>query len=363
MYELSRWLYDHPEVSNQEQASSQRVADELVTIGFDVERDVFGEPTGFIARTGSGGPEVIVCAEYDALPAVGHACGHNIIAAAAVGTGAALIGLADRLKIRLTVLGTPAEEQTGAKVGMLEQGAFADAVVAMMIHPSTRDVVDPMMIAIAELGVTYRGRAAHASAHPQLGLNALDAFVQAYVAISTLRQSMYPTDKVHGIIDHGGDAPNIIPEMTHSSWYVRAQNRHRLDELTQRVTACFEAAGMATGCSVEIQPIGNVYDELATNPRIAEFFAENSARLGRPMRRGADIPNGQAGSTDMGNVSQVVPTIHPMLDLGSYPAVNHQREFADHTITSTGQRVIRDGALAMAWTIIDLAIEDCWDDL
>ncbi len=263
----------------------------------------------------------------------------------------------------MTVLGTPAEEKFGGKADLIAAGAFAEAAASMMIHPSPRDVVDPNVIAIAELDVHYHGKTAHASAYPQLGINALDAFVQAYVNVSTLRQHLYPTDKIHGIVVEGGKAPNIIPDYTRSSWYVRAQTRERLEELLGKVEACFQAGAVATGCTVEIERIGHIYDELVSNPVMTDLYLENSESLGRPLGRGADLPPSQAGSTDMGNVSRVVPSIHPMLSINCDPAVNHQAEFAAHTVTADGERAIRDGALGMAWTVIDLAERNLWGEL
>ena len=360
---ISRWLYDNPELSYQEYQSSARLAQFLAGHGFAVEHPAYGIDTAFVARAGSRGPEVVICAEYDGLPGVGQACGHNIIATAALGAGIALQPLAESLGFRVTVLGTPAEEKFGGKADLIAAGAFAGAAASMMIHPSPRDVVDPNVIAIAELDVHYHGKTAHASAFPQLGVNALDAFVQAYVNISTLRQHLYPTDKVHGIVVEGGQAPNIIPDYTRSSWYVRAQTRQRLEELLPKVKACFEAGALATGCTVEVEHVGHIYDELISNPVMTDLYLANSAALGRPLRRGAELPPSQAGSTDMGNVSQVVPSIHPMLSINCDPAVNHQSEFAAHTVTPDGERAIRDGALGMAWTVIDLAEGDLWEAL
>lgn len=360
---ISRWLYDNPELSYQEHQSSARLAEFLAGHGFAVEHPAYGIETAFVARAGTSGPEVIICAEYDALPGVGQACGHNIIAAAALGAGIALQSVAEALGFRVTVLGTPAEEKYGGKADLIAAGAFAGAAASMMIHPSPRDVVDPNVIAIAELDVHYHGKTAHASAYPQLGVNALDAFVQAYVNISTLRQHLYPTDKIHGIVVEGGQAPNIIPDYTRSSWYVRAQTRNRLEELLSKVNACFQAGALATGCTVEVEHVGHIYDELISNPTMTDLYLANSASLGRPLGRGADLPPSQAGSTDMGNVSRVVPSIHPMLSINCDPAVNHQAEFAAHTVTPNGERAIRDGALGMAWTVIDLAEQHLWDTL
>ncbi len=361
--ELSRWMYQNPEVAFEERASSARLARFLDQQGFEVEHPAYGMDTAFAARMGNTGPEVIICAEYDALPGVGHACGHNIIATAALGAGVALGPLADSLGIKVTVLGTPAEEKYGGKVDLIEAGAFASGSMAMMIHPSTHDVVDPNIIAVAHIDVSYHGKEAHASAYPFLGVNALDAFVQAYVNVATLRQQLEPTDKVHGIITQGGEAPNIIPAYTRSSWYVRAPEQERLNVVLPKVRACFEAAATATGCRLEIEHVGHTYENMVSNPVLVELFAANAAALGRPMLRGGDLPPNISGSTDMGNVSKLLPSIHPMLGIGCYPVSNHQPEFAAHTCTEQGDRAIIDGAVAMAWTVIDVAEGDRWGDL
>jgi len=363
LLEISHWLYEHPEPAFQEYESSARLAEFLSGKGFSVEYPAYGLDTAFAARAGSSGPEVVICAEYDALPGVGHACGHNIIATAAAGAGAALAAMAEELGIRVTVLGTPAEEKYSGKVDLINAGAFEGAAASMMIHPSDDDTVDPNVLAVHHLIVEFRGKDAHAASSPWEGLNALDAFIQAYVNTATLRQAMYPTDKLHCIITHGGDAPNIIPSYTRSEWYVRAATSARLDELMTRVQACFDAAASATGCTVEVSNSGHPMIDLISNPVLTDLYQANTTALGRPMQRGADRDPSKAGSTDMGNVSHVVPAIHPMLDIHPDGAVNHQPEFAAHTITADGDRAVRDGALAMAWTIIDLAEGDRWSQL
>ncbi len=181
--------------------------------------------------------------------------------------------------------------------------------------------------------------------------------------MSTLRQALNPTDKIHGVIHEGGHAPNIIPAYTRSSWYVRAKDLQRLDVLFNQVAACFEAAATATGCTLEIEHVGHTYEEMINNPLMVDLYARNSEALGRPLQRGSEIPATLAGSTDMGNVSRLVPSIHPMLGINSLPHVNHQPEFAAHTLSDDGVSAIRDGALAMAWTIIDLAERDLWNQL
>ncbi len=229
--EISRWLYENPELANEERASSARLVEFLRAQGMDVEYPAWGLETAFDARAGSAGPEVVICAEYDALPEVGHACGHNIIAASACGAGVALADVADELGFSVRVLGTPAEEAHGGKVDLIEAGAFATAAAAMMVHPSPQDTVDPEFLAVAHLEVEFHGKEAHAAFAPQVSINALDAAVQAYNAISMLRQTLYPTDKVHGTISYGGGAPNVIPSFTAMGFYVRAATLERLDEL------------------------------------------------------------------------------------------------------------------------------------
>ena len=331
--------------------------------GFDVEYPAYGLDTSFAARAGSEGPEVIICAEYDALPEVGHACGHNIIATAAAGAGAALQDMAGELGCRVTVLGTPAEEAKGGKVDLIRAGAFEGAAAAMMIHPSPEDVLDPNCLGVVHVDVDYYGKESHAAVTPQIGINALDAAVQAYVNVSTLRQTLYPTDKIHGVINYGGGAPNVIPAHTSMSWYVRAQTPERLEELEAKVMACFEAAALATGCLLETTQMGHTFEGLDSNETMGELFLSNSNALGRTLVRGSTLPPGEAGSTDMGNVSNVVPTIHPMLVIEAHGAVNHQRDFAAATVTASGKQAIRDGALGMAWTIIDMASQRVWDEL
>jgi amidohydrolase len=360
---LSRWMYDHPETAYEEFETSAKLVKYLSEKGFSVEYPAYGLETAFAARVGSEGPEVVICCEIDALPEVGHACGHNIIATSAIGAGIALAPLVEDLGIQVTVLGTPAEEAGGGKIDLINAGAFTDAAAAMMVHPANDDVVDKNSLALAQIDVEFHGKASHAAFKPQVGVNALDAAVQAYVNISTLRQAMYPTDKIHGVISHGGDVPNVIPALTSMSWYIRAMTKSRLDELYAKVIAAFEGAAIATGCTFDVKLQGNTYTDMIVDPVMADLYAENSATLGRPMHRNSEYDPGATGSTDMANVSYEVPSIHPILDIKAEPAINHQKEFAAHTLTPTGEAAISDGALAMAMTIIDLAEGDRWADL
>lgn len=362
LHELSRWLYENPEIQYQEYESSARLASYLAGHGFTVDHPTHGLDTAFAANVGTSGPRVVICCEYDALPEIGQACGHNIIATAAVGAGIALAGMAEELGITVTVLGTPAEEGGGGKVDLIDAGALSGAAASMMVHPSPHDLLDPSFQARTSFTVEYYGKESHAAFAPQQGVNALDAFVQAYLNVATLRQQILPSDRVHCIIDHGGDATNIIPKYTKSTWGIRSADGDRLAELIPKVHACFQAAAQATGCRVEINQLGHPYLNMANNDVMAALFAANSASLGRPMPAEADL-GASGGSSDMGNVSQVVPSIHPMLAIDTDGAVNHQLEFAAATITPSGDRAIRDGALAMAYTIIDMAEQDVWDRL
>jgi amidohydrolase len=363
LQELSRWMYDNPETAYKEHQTSARMAETLRAGGFDVEYPAYGLDTAFEANIGTSGPRIVICAEMDALPDVGQACGHNIIGTAAIGAGLSLSPLVEQLGIRVTVLGTPAEEGHGGKIDLIGTGAFEDAAASMMIHPSTRNIVDPTFLAVQHVDIEFHGKEAHASSSPHVGINALDAAVQAYTNIAALRQHMLNTDRIHGIITAGGSAANIVPSHTAMSWYIRSLTDERLEELSEKVHACFAAAALSTGCTYETRMVGHPYSNIQNDITMVDLFADNSAALGRDMVRTADAPSRSFGSTDMGNVSYVVPSIHPMLDLGASPAVNHQPEFAAFTVTDAGMAMIRDGALAMAWTAIDLAEKDLWSEL
>ena len=360
--QISRWMYENPELGYAEFEASSLLSSFLAENGFSVEHPAYGFTTAFEANAGTTGPRVVICAEYDALPQVGHACGHNIIATSSLGAGVALAGLADELGIRVTVLGTPAEEGGGGKIDLIEAGAFQDAAVAMLIHPSPRNLADPRLLAAQGLTLTFRGRTAHAAATPEMGINALDAFVQAYNNVSTLRQQFLPSDRVHGVIHEGGGAPNVIPDLTVSRWIVRAATAQRFETLRERIVACFEAAATATGCTIEIEYEGEPYVDLVSDPTMTGLFAANSVALGREMPTYAESGIETSASSDMGNVSHVVPSLHPSVKIET-DAVNHQPEFAAATITPSGEQAMRDGALALAHTVIDLAEQDLWDRL
>jgi len=358
--DMSRWLHQNPETAYQEFESSRRLGELLAENGFEVTYPAYGLETAFEATAGSSGPRIVICCEYDALPEVGHACGHNIIATSAVGAGIAIANMTDDLGVRVTVLGTPAEEGGGGKIRLIDAGAFEDAAASMMIHPLAENLINKSFQASQSFYVEYQGKESHAALAPQLGINALDAFVQAYLNVSTLRQHYMAGDRTHCIVTEGGDASNIIPAYTKSTWGIRAASRERLEELIPKVRACWEAAAQATGCQLTVTPVGAPYYDVVHNPVMTSLFEANSTTLGRPMP--AEVI-AAGGSTDMGNVSQVVPSIHPMLAIETNGAVNHQKEFAEATITESGDQAIRDGALAMAFTIIDMAEQDLWERL
>lgn len=355
LIELSHRIHAHPELAYEEVRSSAWLAGALEAGGMKAERRAHGLETAFRASSETSGPHVLICAEYDALPEIGHACGHNIIGASAVGAGLALSELAGDLGIRVTVLGTPAEESGGGKVDLINAGAFEEVDVAMMVHPGPLDVVDIPSLAWAQIEIAYHGKESHASAFPELGLNALDAMNLSYTAIAALRQHIRATERIHGIVTHGGDAPNIVPKLTSARYFVRARNLEDLEALKPRVVRCFEAGAHATGCELEMKWVGHHYDRVFTNPRIAEAYEANLRALGRTALPRAAVER-YAGSTDMGNVSAIVPSIHPLMSVDSLPAVNHQAEFAAHCVSPAGDRALVDAATVMAWTAIDLAV-------
>ena len=350
---LSHRIHAHPELGFEEQRAATWLCETLVDGGFAVDRGVCELPTAFVARAGSGPLHVAICAEYDCLPGIGHACGHNVIGSAAVGAGLALARVADDIGLTVTVIGTPAEESGGGKILLLERGAFAGIHAAMMVHPAPIDIADPKMLAWSQFDVHYHGKEAHASAFPELGINALDALTIAQTSIGLLRQHMRPTDRVHGIITKGGDAANVVPAHTSARYMVRAERSAGLAEIQGKVMRCFEAGALATGTRLDVRPAGPPYAEIAHDSQIAALYRKNAEQLGRlfpPLGSRA-----LAGSTDMGNISQAMPSIHPTIGLGCFPIVNHQPEFAAYCATPVADQALIDGAVAMAWTAIDLA--------
>lgn len=357
LIDLSHKIHSTPEVGFEEYQASEWISDMLSKAGFTVQTGICNLPTAFSARSGNGPLHIAICAEYDSLPGIGHACGHNIIAAAAVGAGIAAAKVADDVGLTVSVIGTPAEEvgNNGGKIILLEGGAFDECHAAMMVHPTPFEMASPRIIAASMFEAHYTGKEAHASAFPELGINASDALTIAQTAIGLLRQHIRPTDRVHGIITKGGDAPNIIPAHTSAKYMARAQTLTDLAEIRAKVDRCFEAGAIATGASLEITGGDKPYAHMEHDATIASIYQKNAEALGREFPDLGPAGERAAGSTDMGNISLALPSIHPMLGIDSLPAVNHQPEFTAHCATPTADQAAIDGATAMAWTAIEMA--------
>ena len=362
---LSHDLHANPELAWEEHRSVQRTAEPLAAHPlFKLTEKPAGIDTAFIASVGSGPLHIGICAEYDALPGIGHACGHNIIAAAAVGAGLLLAGLVEDLGLTVTVFGTPAEEGGGGKISMLKAGLFDGVHAAMMVHPAPTDADRMHCLAVSHFDVHYHGRNAHASAFPQNGINAADAITVAQVGIGLMRQHIRATDRIHGIVTKGGDAPNIVPDHTIYKAYVRARTVAELEELEPRVMNVLAAGALATGCTHEVVRHSDLYSEFLDDEDTLALFRANAEGLGRaypaPQKRRApmtphDGEHAISASTDMANVSLTVRSIHPMIGIEARGASNHQPEFTAACATESADKAVRDGALAMALTCIDLA--------
>jgi amidohydrolase len=356
MMALSHDLHAHPETAWEEVRSCARVAGELADAGFTVAERFTGLETAFVARRGTGPLHLAVCAEYDALPGLGHACGHNVIAAISTGAALALEPYVDDLGITLSVFGTPAEEGGGGKIEMLDRGGFAGIHATVMVHPGPVDVARAEPYAVSHSHIQYDGKAAHAAAYPDRGINAADAFTIAQVAIGLLRQQLPHDVRVHGVMTNGGEAPNSIPRRTEGRWYVRAASLAELTDLEQRVARCFEAGALATGCELTVTAESKPYAEFRTDEGLLDAYVRRAEQLGRRFSSGADSRMNRA-STDMGNVSQRIPAIHPYIGIDSLPAVNHQPEFTAAAISPAADRATIDGARALALTLLDAATD------
>lgn len=356
LIDLSHRIHANPEVAWEEERASAWVSDTMADGGFAVTSAAFGLPTAVEAERGDGPLTVVFCAEYDALPGLGHACGHNVIAASSVGAALALGAVADDIGIRVKLLGTPAEEGAGGKLELLARGAFDSVHLALMAHPGPVDVARSEAYAVSHLRVSYEGKAAHAAAFPDLGVNASDAFTVAQVALALLRQQLPSEARVHGIITHGGDAPNAIPDHTEGQWYVRGSTLAQMQEVQTRVLKCFEAGALATGCTLTIGQRNQPYADFRNDAAVLAAYVANAEGLGRRFASTDDpATRMNRASTDMGNVSQVVPAIHPYIGIESLPAVNHQREFAAASVSAAADRAVLDAAAALALTVADVA--------
>ncbi|MFI9636148.1 M20 family metallopeptidase [Nocardia sp. NPDC051929] len=359
---LSHAIHDEPELAFEETRSVAKTIVPLAERGFEIELGVAELPTAFRARYGSGALTVGICAEYDALPEIGHACGHNVIAASAVGAALGLAEVADELDLTVLVFGTPAEESGGGKVLMLERGVFDDVAMAMMVHPGPLDIVGARSLALADVSVVFHGREAHASAAPEQGRNAGDAVTVAQVALGLLRQHLLPGQQLHGIVGDGGVAPNIVPGRAELLYYLRAVDSASLDDLMRRASACFEAGALATGCTHEIRTLAPTYTELTPDPDLLLVYREQLTGLGRVPLAPEFEAQRPLGSTDMGNVTNVIPGIHPVIGIDAGGAVTHQPGFAAASVNASADRAVLDGALALTRTAITVARDDIHRD-
>jgi len=350
--DLAIAIHDRPELGYEERFACAALADFLAREGLPVTRGAGGVETAFVSETKTGGgPTVAICAEYDALPGIGHGCGHNLIATGGVGAYLGVVAVAKELKGTVRLIGTPAEEGGAGKVRLHAAGVFDGVDAAMMFHPADADVLDPLMVALRVLDLEYRGKAAHAAAAPYAGVNALDALMLGWSAMSALRQLVRSDSRIHGIITDGGQASNIIPERAAARIVVRAGDPSYLGDLRRRVLACFEGAATATGCELRYE-WGEAMDMVTTNGPMAAALAENARSLGRVL--GARRAGETSGSTDMGNITSLIPSIHPFFSVSADRVPWHSREFATAARTPRALETMHVAAKALAFTAIDL---------
>ena len=353
---LSLDLHAHPELNYEERHAHAALTALLEGEGFQVQRGAYDLPTAFEARAGAGGPRIAFLCEYDALPGIGHACGHNLIAVVGVAAG---LGLRAALAGRpgtIVVLGTPAEEGGGGKIRMIDQGAFASLDVAMMAHPAPVDAAWTNILAVHQLRVEFHGKNAHAAAYPWEGVNALDALVLAYNGISMLRQQLPPDVRIHGVVRDGGAQPNIIPDYAAADFYVRAGTVAALEALKPRVLNCFQGAAQATGCRLDAEWQGDAYSDFITNDTLAQAYVEQMASLDVTLPTSGPQRQGPAASTDMGNVSYVLPSMHPFFRIESGGG-NHTPEFTAAAALAPAHAAALRAAEGLALLAYDLCTD------
>ncbi len=350
--EISHRIHENPELGFEEHFAHDLLAGAAEEAGLEVQRQAYGVATAFAARAGSEGPLVAFLCEYDALPGIGHACGHNIIAASGLGAGLAAAEVVEELGGRLLILGTPAEEGGGGKLHLMRGGAFAGVDAALMVHPAGLELAEMQTLAVQQLHARYRGRAAHAAAAPQAGRNALDGAVLGYVAAAALRQHIGADERFHGIFTDGGQKPNIVPASAETNWYVRSPTVARLAVLKERLADCLNSGAVAAGVDIELAWADYFFAEVRSNGPLLELWKANAADLGRdpqPPAPGRTV----VGSTDMGNVSQAVPSIHPMIAVSPPDVAIHTEDFAACARGPDGDRGVIDGAKTLAAVAID----------
>lgn len=345
-------IHSNPELGLRETKAAAWLTQYLEENGFSVERGICKLPTAFRASYGQGKPVIAILGEYDALPKVGHACGHNLIAGCAVGAGVASKPAIDQFGGRIMVIGTPAEELQGGKIIMAERGAFDNLDAVMMIHPGAHDTATTEALSCQALDVEFFGKEAHAAAQPEEGINALEAMINSFTAINSLRQHIKEKARIHGIITDGGEAANVVPAHSAGTFLVRADDDAYLDELKEKVINCFTGAATATGARLKYKWSATRYAPMRNNLTLARLFKQNMQSLGRKVRL-AD-PDEGFGSTDMGNVSQRVPGIHPFVAIAPEEVLSHSPQFALAAASEAGIRGLLDAAKALAMTVTDL---------
>jgi amidohydrolase len=353
LIDVSRRIHEKPELAMQERQAAALLADRLEAHGFQVERGAHGLETAVRGTWGEGPVTIAYLCEYDALPEMGHACGHNLIATAGLGAAYGLKAALSPTQVRLLVLGTPAEESIGGKVLLLGRGAFEGVDVVLMAHPAPADIEMPAMYGIEQVEVEYKGQSAHASFAPEMGVNALDGLVTAYQAIAQLRQHIRRDSRIHGIITHGGSAANVVPDRAAGLFLVRALRPAYLEELKGKVQRCFEAGAAASGATVDIRWSPWGYAPMRNNTALAAAYRANAESLGRIF---LDMPLDSTGSSDMGNVSQAIPAIHPMFGIGA-AAFNHTPAFTEVCATEAAHAAMVQVAQALAMTGVEVALD------
>ena len=352
LVELSLNIHDNPEPGFKEEKAAAWLTNYLAKNGFDVENGISGFPTAFKATYGKSKPVIALLAEYDALPGLGHACGHNIIAASSTGAAVASKSVVDDFGGMVTVVGTPAEELFGGKIFMLERGAFDGIDAVMIVHPGLKDTSTNQALACIGIDIQFFGKAVHAAAYPEQGINALEAMILAFNAVNSLRQHIQDRSRIHGIITYGGESANIVPSYCAASFLVRAQDTGYLDELKQKVLKCIEGAALATGARLEYKWADVVYEPMKNNLTMARLFAQNLEALGRKVEQFQSYF--AFGSTDVGNISQVIPAIHPSIAIVSPDVLLHSKEFVPAASSELGHKGMLDAAKALAMTVADL---------
>jgi len=355
--DVGKDIFDHPEVKFEEVRASKRLADELEEAGFEVEHGVAGIETAIRAvhPAINEGPMVAILGEYDALPEIGHACGHNLIAAGGLGAALAVGSIKTELPGKLLFLGTPAEEGGGGKVMMIDAGLFEGVDAAIMFHPSANTTIGRGSLAITEVKIEFHGKPSHASGSPEKGINALDAVIQTFNGINAMRQHIKDGARIHGIIANGGAKPNIVPEYASAEFYVRAPENDYRDELLEKLRKCAEGAALATGAKLEFGRVGHEYRAMKPNKLLGERFLKHLEACGIPYNPPKDK---SMGSTDMGDVSQAVPGIHPYVQICEDDVAGHSREFAAASDSERGYTAMLAAAKAMAMTAVDVLTED-----